>query len=179
VTDQHIPYPYMHGTNAKKEAQTATPSKYPQGYFKPKACKECGLVFTPKAPSEHYCSDSCKDAGISNAYLKRTYGITLPEYKQIWIAQEGKCAICKTVGFKMNISKAGYNNVTLSLDHCHATGKVRGLLCHNCNRALGLLQDNVEYFQTAINYLNGKGATTIPNGSTSEANADGSSEHPI
>lgn len=41
----------------------------------------------------------------------------------------------------------------LVVDHDHTTGKVRGLLCHNCNRALGLLQDNKSYLQSAINYL--------------------------
>jgi hypothetical protein len=45
------------------------------------------------------------------------------------------------------------------VDHCHATGKVRGLLCHNCNRALGLMQDNIENIKRAADYL--EGATTI------------------
>ena len=53
---------------------------------------------------------------------------------------------------------------TLNVDHCHETGKIRGLLCHNCNRALGLFKDNVEFLERAILYL--KGATTISKEST-------------
>lgn len=51
--------------NKPKKAQTAKPSKYPQSYFKPKSCKHCGAIFTPKAPSEHYCCDFCKDYATS------------------------------------------------------------------------------------------------------------------
>lgn len=50
----------MSNCNKTKAEQTADPSKYPQGYFKPKPCKCCKKVFTPKAPSELYCSDTCK-----------------------------------------------------------------------------------------------------------------------
>jgi hypothetical protein len=173
-----IPFPYQFNTNAKKEGQTADASKYPQGYFKPKKCRMCSTIFTPKAPSEHYCCDKCKDEGICNAYLQRKYNVSLHDYRQLWLKQDGKCAICNTIGFKMNISKAGYNNVTLNLDHCHSTNKVRGLLCHNCNRALGLLQDNVQVLQNAIKYIQKEGPTTIPMRSTLEANASGSGEHP-
>lgn len=52
----------------------------------------------------------------------------------------------------------------LALDHDHKTGAVRGLLCHNCNRALGLFQDSISNLENAIDYL--KRATTIPEGST-------------
>ena len=69
------------------------------------------------------------------------------------------------------------HNVKLNVDHCHITNKVRGLLCHDCNRALGLLKDNTSILSSAINYLQ-ESATTIPIGSTSQANGDGSSEHP-
>lgn len=52
----------------------------------------------------------------------------------------------------------------LVVDHDHKTGKVRGLLCHNCNRALGLLKDNKEIIQNCLSYL--ERVTTIPKGST-------------
>lgn len=60
--------------------------------------------------------------------------------------QHGVCAICGKPETKPN---AKY----LAVDHDHKTGEVRGLLCNNCNRALGLLQDNTEVLQNAINYL--------------------------
>jgi len=52
----------------------------------------------------------------------------------------------------------------LVVDHDHKTGDIRGMLCHNCNRALGLFKDSVVNLKSAIEYL--EGATTIPKGST-------------
>lgn len=147
-------------SNKPKSEQTARASKYPQGYFKEKPCKLCSTVFTPNAPSEMYCSDYCKDLAELNKYLLRNYNIDYKDYQQIYNRQNGKCFICQTEGFTM----AEHHRLKLVVDHCHTTGTVRGLLCHNCNRALGLLKDNTEYLNRAIKYL--EGATTIPNGST-------------
>jgi hypothetical protein len=58
------------------------------------------------------------------------------------------------------------------VDHCHTTGNVRGLLCHNCNRGIGLLKELPSNFIKAIKYL--ESAETILNRSTSETIADGS-----
>ena len=157
--------------NKSKKEQTAKPSKYPQGYFKPKACKHCGTVFTPKAPSEHYCCDFCKDYGIADAYYKRNYGITLEEVLNMAEAQGFVCAICHKENFAMGDCHSG----ALVVDHDHITGKVRGLLCHNCNRALGLLGDDINILRSSISYL--ERVTTIPKGSTPEANAGGSGGH--
>ena len=76
--------------------------------------------------------------------LKR-YGITLDEYKALLAKQKGKCAICGN----------GQSSVFVSLDvdHCHRTGKVRGLLCANCNSGLGRFQDKVTLLKAAINYI--------------------------
>lgn len=136
--------------NATKAAQKGYSSEYPQGYFKPKKCRHCGQAFIPKAPSELYCSDFCKDYAVVEAYYKRKYHLTINEYLDIAEAQNFKCAICHKENFPMNNCHTGL----LVVDHDHVTGKVRGLLCHNCNRALGLLQDNVDYLKNAITYLN-------------------------
>jgi len=64
-------------------------------------------------------------------------------------AQNNVCAICFEEGFIM----AEHHQAKLMVDHCHTTGRVRGLLCHNCNRALGLLKDNKSRFRSAITYL--------------------------
>lgn len=140
---------YYVANNKPKAEQTASPDKYPQGYFKDKKCKECGMLFTPKAPSELYCSDACKDRGLTSAYLKRNYGMDLADYENLLEKQDHKCAICGTKGFKMQTS---HKNL-LVVDHNHETGEVRGLLCHNCNRALGLFQDNTDTISNAITYL--------------------------
>jgi hypothetical protein len=71
------------------------------------------------------------------------YGLTLEDYKVILEAQNGVCAIC---------SKVPEGN--LHIDHNHTTKEVRGLLCGKCNRAIGLLNDDVSLFSKAITYLN-------------------------
>lgn len=81
-----------------------------------------------------------------NGHLVRKYGITISEYDDMLKKQGGGCAICKT-----SINQ-DYRN--LVVDHCHKTNKVRGLLCSNCNRALGLFYDNIKTMENAIEYLN-------------------------
>ena len=76
-------------------------------------------------------------------YTVSQYGLTLEEYGVILETQKGVCAIC---------SEAPEGN--LHIDHNHTTNEVRGLLCGKCNRAIGLLNDDVSLFSKAINYLN-------------------------
>lgn len=148
-------------TNGWKQTNmTASPSKYPQRYFKDKNCRWCEVVFSPVAPSHLYCSDECKDNGLADNYYKKVYKSSLKEVQELLIKQDYLCAICHEVGFKMN----EHVNSPLNVDHCHKTGQVRGLLCHNCNRALGLLKDDTRRLRSAISYL--EGATTILKGST-------------
>lgn len=136
--------------------------KYPNGYFKDKQCKSCGEVFTPTNPCNVYCSDICKK---NNAYYLRNYGITNVQYKALKRSQGDICAICGDEGFL--IGKKGHHE-RLVVDHNHESGKVRGLLCHNCNRALGLFNDNIAILEAAIKYVeeDGEGATTILKRST-------------
>ena len=121
--------------------------KYPQGYFKEKECKTCKKVFTPTNPCNVYCSDSCKG---KNSYYVRNYGITDAILAQMKKEQDNKCYLCNTEGFLI-----GKNNHTekLAVDHNHKTGKVRKLLCHNCNRGLGLLMDSPELLRKAAEYI--------------------------
>lgn len=73
--------------------------------------------------------------------LKHKYGITLEDYQDLLTKQNSKCAICK-------------REIGLCIDHDHKTGKTRGLLCHACNRAIGLLKENEEILKNAIYYIN-------------------------
>ena len=81
---------------------------------------------------------------VSNDRLRR-YKIFEDQYQRMVFEREGKCEICSRV------PTGRWKN--LCVDHNHATGKIRGLLCHACNKALGLLQDNPDIVQEAKNYL--------------------------
>lgn len=130
---------------------TTSPKDWPQGYFKRKSCKTCNTDFEPQSPCHLYCSDKCAAEGKTSKYLERTYGITFLDYSKMLAEQESLCRICKGPGFKMK----DHHNLLLVVDHCHDTKQVRGLLCHNCNRALGLLQDSVSNILAAKDYLEG------------------------
>lgn len=140
---------YLTGHNKPKSEQANNPSAYPQGWFKNKPCKKCSEEFTPKSPGELYCSDKCKTSGNVDKYLLRTYGITMNDHNTMYREQDGLCKICNTSGFVMKKC----HKIKLVVDHCHTTGVVRGLLCHNCNRALGLLHDDIDCLDRAKEYL--------------------------
>ena len=142
-------------TNKPQSEMTAHPRKYPQGYFKDKGCKLCDEVFSPQAPSHMYCSDRCKSYAEIDAYYRKNYSTSYADVLMMREHQDYKCAICRGEGFNMN----SHIKSSLNVDHCHDSGVVRGLLCHNCNRALGLLQDDVGILKTAIKYI--ESATTI------------------
>jgi hypothetical protein len=78
---------------------------------------------------------------VRNLKLQREYGISSKDYDEMFTLQDGKCAICKEA------------HDLLDVDHCHTTNKVRGLLCRNCNQALGKFRDSIEILQAAISYL--------------------------
>lgn len=77
--------------------------------------------------------------------MKRDYGITIIEYNKLFIKQEGMCAICEK--HQKDIKRR------LCVDHCHKTGKVRGLLCGRCNTAAGLLDESTGIMKKMIEYL--------------------------
>lgn len=82
--------------------------------------------------------------------LRKHYGIGLDEYDKIYEAQLGVCAICKQPESAKD--KDGGPRM-MAVDHCHETGKVRGLLCTGCNTALGGLKDSIDLLDAAKNYL--------------------------
>ncbi len=73
--------------------------------------------------------------------LRSSYGLTQIDYDRMVADQSGKCAICQRVCSELHI------------DHCHDTGVVRGLLCTDCNRGIGMLKHDPEIFMSAIKYL--------------------------
>lgn len=135
-------------------------TKYPNEYFRIKPCRYCETEFQPTAPSHLYCSDECAASGVIQRHYKKQYGLTYKEVLALREQQDNLCAICGEKGFMMNTRVKS----ALNVDHNHETGEVRGMLCHNCNRGLGLFQDSVERLKLAIAYL--EGATTISKEST-------------
>ena len=77
-------------------------------------------------------------------HLKRKFGLTLEEYDQMLEAQGGGCAIC---------GRPPNEKISLHVDHDHATGAVRGLLCFPCNQALAQLQESPDIVASALRYL--------------------------
>ena len=82
----------------------------------------------------------------------RKFGVTMEKYNEMHAQQNGLCPIC---GRPETFFARG-RLFSLAIDHCHSTGKIRGLLCHDCNQALGLFRDNTQSLTNAIEYLNGK-----------------------
>jgi hypothetical protein len=128
-----------------------------------KTCKVCGAE---KNISDFYtgrrdCKD-CKNAAARkirideperyakyknrhNQYLKeRRYGITQEDFDKMLIDQNNMCKICNN---EFNSTKDTH------IDHCHDSNIVRGLLCNNCNLALGQFNDNTDIMDNAIKYL--------------------------
>ena len=75
--------------------------------------------------------------------LKRSYGITLEEYKNRLKDQDYCCASCGISTKELEADVKITRHRQLVVDHCHTTGKVRGLLCNSCNTSLGLLKENL------------------------------------
>lgn len=107
------------------------------------ACKTCVI----DARKSYYRENTGKcDKTNMDSRLRRTYGIGVVEYNSMLEAQDFKCKICTR-----HKSEFPYR---LSVDHCHKTGAVRGLLCKACNTALGLVKDKTAVLENMISYLN-------------------------
>ncbi len=107
-------------------------------------CKECTLAYNRKISSKKKNKES-----IWANKLQYRYGISVEEYNLLLKKQEGCCAICKT----KDPSTKRKNTNKFHVDHCHKTGRVRGLLCNSCNTAIGYLEDDPEIVLAAFNYL--------------------------
>lgn len=109
-------------------------------------CKTCS---TKKAREHHIRRVSSKDhvyiRSKRNQYYLNKYNVPLSFVEQLWVSQNKKCKICLA-----DIQSEG--SLT-HLDHCHSSGKIRGLLCTQCNVGLGAFRDNQEVMMEAIKYL--------------------------
>jgi len=132
-----------------------------------KICTLCGRdkplgEYSKRKNSEPWLKSACKECHRTRAKaywkrnplpkevqrernLKKSFGIGIAQYNELLSAQGGLCAICGS-----DTCVTGRN---LAVDHNHVTGKIRGLLCHPCNTAIGLLRDDKETLLKAIMYL--------------------------
>lgn len=98
-----------------------------------------------------------KSKEIKSNRLKRIYNISIEEYDEMLLLQNGVCYICKSPP-KNNTSK----QCSLAVDHCHKTGSVRKLLCFSCNVALGFVDDDISRLEKLIEYLKEHNTTDTP-----------------
>ena len=104
-------------------------------------CKTCIRAMPQTAEKKEYMRKYSK-----KYFLKTRYNMTEEDYSEMLTTQNHKCAIC-------GIDESELPNKRLYIDHCHNTGEVRELLCHNCNVALGLVKESVSTLTQAIAYL--------------------------
>jgi len=74
------------------------------------------------------------------------YGLTVDEFEAMWAAQHGLCAVCNT-----ELQRTGMQSY--NIDHCHTSGRVRGVLCRSCNWGIGILGDDPARLEAAARYL--------------------------
>jgi len=99
-----------------------------------------------EASRKHYYNNREKELTRHRRYrLLTNYGMTLESYDEMVKLQNGRCLICQ------DLPKGRWG--VLHVDHCHETGKVRGLLCVGCNKALGFLNDNPDLAEALADYL--------------------------
>lgn len=116
-----------------------------------KQCASCGaekplseFYVAPERKPATECND-CASIRNRKKKLKQRYNISLEDYNELYDKQAGCCALCGT--HQSELSKS------LAVDHCHSTGKVRGLLCFDCNTGIGKLKDDYNLVYRAAEYL--------------------------
>lgn len=123
-----------------------------------RTCEQCGKPYTPRQLKARaaYCSRKCgeiarKESGQRrDQHLRRRYGISAADYDRILAEQGGGCALC---GVRPEELTSGRYRTYLHVDHCHETGRVRGLLCPEHNLLLGRFGDSPEMFRRVLAYL--------------------------
>lgn len=101
---------------------------------------------------KEYVCKVCNKAKRQNHKMIQNYGIDKVQYLELLTKQDNKCAICG----REDTGVARTQN--LSIDHCHKSGVVRGLLCNWCNQGLGHFHDNPELLKKAAEYIVAKGS---------------------
>ena len=115
-----------------------------------KECRSCGLINIFIESKNCYC-DECMSQKNYEKNIKLRFNISMEDYNNMLLKQNGTCAICKEVS----------NDRRLSVDHDHnccsgqyTCGKcIRSLICHRCNLVLGQVNDNIYILKSMFEYL--------------------------
>ncbi|AUO78200.1 hypothetical protein RSEGYP2_42 [Ralstonia phage RsoP1EGY] len=115
--------------------------------------KTCACCNVEKPAREFYKKDAqtgrldgiCKSCRIIKT-REKTLGVTEDDYRRMYHVQGGRCGICQRRLYSKRYK-------SFAVDHDHETGKVRGLLCHNCNRGLGMFRDDPTALRRAIDWV--------------------------
>jgi len=113
-------------------------------------CKKCNNIrmseyrkANPRNRKEYYAATRKEQR---NSRYKRKYGITFEEVRSLAEKQDNECAICKNpINWK--------DQRSFNVDHCHAKGEIRGILCAACNVGLGFFKDSPTLLHKAFKYL--------------------------
>lgn len=148
----------------------------PEKHFHGKQCGKCGQTQRYKSTSgcvtcgrercrKHYQANTerRKETGAEyrknnpgswrRAHLKRAYRMTLEEFNKLFQRQGNRCAIC----YSETHGGRGWH-----VDHCHASGKIRGILCHPCNSTLGYAKEDVARLKACASYLRKHSGVKFP-----------------
>jgi hypothetical protein len=125
---------------------------YYRNLHKEARCKECVSFLRKETYKKNPGKYAAKQAEyrrnnpekVAAVKRKQAFGITAEQYDALLIAQNNSCAICTTHQSELKFR--------LAVDHCHATGRIRGLLCPHCNVALGHLKEDVNLMNAMIQY---------------------------
>lgn len=151
--DRQRPYRPLHLASKQKFCpnckQVRSASEYGvrgDGRFLKSYCRGCEAEVARKRNKEQNIKHAEKrkaDRVRQGLYVQ--HSISVADYERLLVLQGGKCGICRSA------SPGRYKR--FSVDHDHATGAIRGLLCNECNRGIGLLRDSKEVLRSAIAYL--------------------------
>ena len=134
--------------------QSLHPSMFRLGEIR---CRDCETAYARVRRSREHVSVMNKASRLKRykkeqarrANLKHKYNITLEEYEVMLARQNGVCALCGT-------TRTDKRGRSLFVDHDHETGRLRGILCQQCNSAVGTLGDTVESLSRVVSYLKGE-----------------------
>lgn len=147
---------------APKISPPGRPSVAPLPPGKPQ-CTDCGSTtrkLTQVSPKVSLCASDIRERKKAKRLkaqarrVEQVYDVTLEEKQELIEFQGGGCVCMEWTGYNGN-------SRSLSIDHDHATGVVRGALCKHCNDLLGRVRDDPRYFQRMINYLNNPPAVRL------------------